>query len=101
MVLGRIIGWLILILAIVAAGSDLWGLYDTGSYHAAAVGEIWQRIDPGILTALRRPLESIGSGWLWDPMMVDILNLPAALTLAVLALVLIWLFRRREKRRRR
>ena len=101
MVLGRVISWIIFLLAIAAAGSDLWGLYDTGYYAAASIGELWQRIDAESLATLRGPLESVGSGWLWDPLMVDILNLPAALSLAVLAFICIWLFRRREKRRRR
>jgi len=101
MVLGRVMGWILLFLAAAAASSDLWGLYDTGYYHAAAIGEFWQRIDPGSLTTIRRPLESVGRGWLWDPLTVDLLNLPAALSLAVLAFAFIWVFRRREKRRRR
>ena len=101
MVIGRVIGWLLLFLAATAAITDLWGWYDTGNYSAAQIGALWQRIDPETLYAIRPPLEHLGSGWLWDPLMVDFLNLPAALSLAVLSFAFIWLFRRREKRRRR
>lgn len=101
MVIGRVIGWLLLFLAATAASTDLWGWYDTGNYRTAQIGAFWERIDPESLSTIREPLESVGSGWLWDPLMVDILNLPASLSLAVLSFAVILLFRRREKRRRR
>jgi hypothetical protein len=100
MLLGRVIGWIILLLAIAAAGSDLWGFYDTGYYQAATIGELWQRIDRESLIAIRAPLESIAA-WLWDPVTTTLLGLPAALTLAVVALLALLAFRRKEKRRRR
>jgi hypothetical protein len=100
MVLGRVIGWVVLLLAIVAVGNDLWGFYDTGHYQASQIGELWVRVDRASLIAIRGPLESVAN-WLWDPTLVTILGLPAALSFAVLALVLLLGFRRREKRRRR
>jgi len=100
MVLGRVIGWIILLLAIVAAGNDLWGFYDTGHYQASEIGELWQRIDRESLLAIRAPLESIAA-WIWDPLSTTILGLPAGLTLAAVALLVLWAFRRKESRRRR
>ena len=45
MIIGRIVGWLVLILAILAEGTDLWSLWDTGHYPLA-LGEFWKLIDP-------------------------------------------------------
>ncbi len=103
MVLGRVIGWLLLVLAIIAAGSDLWGLYDTGRYAPAQLGELWLRVDGGNggLVATRALLATNLTAWIWDPVLTTILQWPAALTFTVLAFLMIWSSRPRERRRRR
>jgi len=98
MVVGRIIGWLVLFLAIIAEGSDLWGWYDTGRYAVATLGEIWGRIDRESLLALSALLQRPGGGWGSVPIML--LSLPGAPTLAILGLLIIGAFRRRNRRRR-
>ena len=100
MIIGRIVGWLVLILAILAEGTDLWSLWDTGHYPLA-LGEFWKLIDPTSLQLAEAGIARYIAPWLWYSVILPILTWPAALTLAILGLVLIWLFRRRDRRRRR
>ncbi|HTS91177.1 MAG TPA: hypothetical protein VMG55_04180 [Stellaceae bacterium] len=101
MIVGRILGWLVLILAIAAEGADLFGFWDTGAYRAHALGEIWNWIDTTSLQLAEAGVSRHISPWLWNSVIIEVLQWPAALTLAALGLVLLWVFRRRERRRRR
>jgi len=101
MIIGRIVGWLVLVLAIVAEGADLLGLADTGAYRAHALGEVWNWIDTSSLQLAEAGVSRHLSPWLWNSVILEILQWPAALTLAILSLALVWLFRRRDRRRRR
>jgi hypothetical protein len=101
MVIGRLVAWLVLILAAVAEGRDLWGWYDTGAYQVSAIGQIWQQIDQNSLLLAQPAIQRYIAAWLWDPVILTVLLWPAALTFAILGLVLMWLFRRRDRRRRR
>lgn len=101
MIIGRTLGWLVLLLAIVAEGADLLGFADTGAYRAHALGEVWHWIDSSSLQLAEAGVSRHISPWLWNSVILEVLQWPAALTLAVFGLVLIWLFRRRDRRRRR
>lgn len=101
MVVGRIVGWLVLILAVVAEGADLFGLWDTGSYRPHAIGEMWQWVNSTSLQLAEAGVSRHISPWLWNSVILNMLLWPAALTFAILGLALMWLFRRRERRRRR
>src|SRR5271154_3905428 len=100
MIVGRIIGWLLLILALIAEGHDIWGWIDTGHYQVAALGQLWFELDRGSLVFMRSAIES-HAGWLWDPVIATILVWPGALTLLLLAALLLWACRRRGVGRRR
>lgn len=101
MVIGRLVGWLALVLAIVAEGTDLFGMWDTGVYRPHAIGELWQWIDSTSLQLAEAGVSRHISPWLWNSVILDILVWPAALTFAILGLLLMWGFRRRGGRRRR
>ena len=100
MIVGRIIGWLLLILALIAEGHDIWGWIDTGHYEVAALGRLWFELDRGSLVSLQSAIEG-HAAWLWDPVIATTLVWPGALTLLVLAALLLWAFRRRGVTRRR
>jgi len=101
MILGRLVGWLVLILAIVAEGADLFGLWDTGVYRMHALGEMWHWIDTTSLQLAEAGVSRHISPWLWNSVILEVLQWPAALTLGVVGIGLLWLFRRRDRRRRR
>ena len=99
MLLGRLIGWLLLILALIVEGRDLWGLWDTGHFQVSAVGEIWVAVNRDSLLLLQPAIQRHVAAWVWDWLIFPVLQWKAALTLAVPALLLIWAFRRRDRRR--
>jgi hypothetical protein len=95
MIVGRLIGWLVLIAALVAEGHDLWGLYDTGHYEVSVLGKLWFEISPNTLLLAQPAIQRHVAAWLWDPVIASLLQWPAALTLGALAFLLLWVFRRR------
>jgi uncharacterized membrane protein len=94
---GRLLGWLLLALAVIAGGRDFWGWIDTGHYEAAPVGELWAEMGGGALPAL----ETGFTIWYRDWLLYPLLQVPAALALAAVALLLFTVSRRRDRRRRR
>ena len=72
MIVGRIIGWLLLILALIAEGHDIWGWIDTGHYEVAALGRLWFELDRGSLVSLQSAIEG-HAAWLWDPVIATTL----------------------------
>ncbi len=100
MIVGRLIGWLFIIAALVAEGRDLWGLWDTGHYQISALGELWDKVHRNSLLLLQPAIQRHVSVWLWDWVIFPVLQFPAVLTLAVPGILLVWVFRRRNRRHR-
>ena len=101
MLLGRLIGWLLMIIALVVEGHDLWGLWDTGYYHVSALGEVWAQVNRNSLLLLQPAIQRHVAVWVWDWLIFPVLQWPAALTLAIPACLLIWACSPRDRRRRR
>ena len=101
MIVGRLVGWLLIIAALVAEGRDLWGLWDTGHFQVSVIGKLWFEVSPNTLLLAQPAIQRHVAAWLWDPVIATMLQWPAALTLAVPGLALIWACRRRDRRRRR
>lgn len=101
MIVGRMLGWLLLLLALIAEGHDLWGWADTGHYQVASLGRLWFELDRGGPSAAQSLIEGHIAGWLWDLVMTTILIWPGALALVLPAVLLLWACRRRDTPRRR
>ena len=100
-VIGRLLGWLLLGAALVALGRDLWSwrLGDGGVFALASAGQLWfdlhrdslQLVEPALVRHVWAPL--------WDPVMITILQWPAAAVLGAPGLLLTLLCRQRGRRR--
>jgi hypothetical protein len=101
MIIGRIIGWLLLIAAGIVLASDVFNWYHTGTWRLSAMGELWYRLDRGSLNLAQAVIQRYVSPRLWDPVIQTILQFYALLVLAIPGLLLLWATRSREKRRRR
>jgi len=101
MLLGRLVGWFLLILALIAEGHDLWGLWDTGHLQVSALGQLWAEVDRNSLLLLQPAIQRHVAVWVWDWLIFPVLQWPAALTLAVPGFLLIWACSPRGRRRRR
>ena len=100
MIVGRLVGWLFIIAALVAEGRDVWGLWDTGHYQVSALGQLWAEVNRNSLLLLQPAIQRHVAAWLWDWVIFPVLQWPAVVTLAVPGVLLVWLFRRRDRRRR-
>jgi hypothetical protein len=61
------------------------------------VDEVWSLVHAASLQQLQPWIESHGPQWLWDPVVTDVLNGPAALVLGIVGILLIPLGRRRRQ----
>jgi len=99
MIVGRVIGWILLVAALLVLGRDLVTWLDTGSFAPSAAGTLWFELSPSTLELAQPAIQRHVAAWLWDPI-VTVLTWPAALILGVPGLALAWLCRPRERRRR-
>lgn len=96
MLLGRILGWLLLALAMLALGGDGLRWLESGRLTLISLRDFWMHFypeGPALLQSLLPPV-------IWDPAMVAILAAPAGLVLGGLGLVLLILFRKQPPKRR-
>ncbi|MDX1484353.1 MAG: hypothetical protein R3229_07715 [Alphaproteobacteria bacterium] len=97
----RIIGALLILAALVAAGFELVNWISAGSYKAVTLGGIWFAVHKASLNAAQAGIQRYVAPWLWDPAIMWVLVQPAWATLGVPGALLLWLGRPRKRRRRR
>ena len=100
MLLGRLLGWLSIALALLAFGGDYLRWLQSGSLQFAALGELWYRLHPGSLNLAQAVIQRYLFPQLWDPGIVTILTWPAAAVLGGLGIILLIVFRKRASRPR-
>ena len=100
MLLGRILGWLLMAVALLALGGDALRWLETGMVGFISLGDFWARLDPPTWNLL----QAIGRDYLppvlWDPGLATLLRWPAVAVLGIFGLVLLLIFRRRASKRR-
>ena len=101
MIIGRVIGWILIIAALAALVYDAVGWARGDGFVMHAAGEVWYAVSPDTLNMLQAGIQRNVSPYLWDPVIVTVLLWPALLVLGVPGLLLVWLFRRRNGYRRR
>src|SRR5579872_5047239 len=101
MIIGRVIGWLLLLAGLIVLGRDLLGWADTGQFVPIAAGQLWFNLDHASLNLAQAVIQRYVAAWLWDPVIETVLLWWAVPVLAVPGLVLLMLCRRRGQPRRR
>jgi hypothetical protein len=94
--LGRILGWLLLALAMLALGGDGLRWLESGRLALISLRDFWMHFHPegpALLQSLLPPV-------IWDPAMVTVLGWPAGIAMGGLGAILLILFRKRPPRRR-
>lgn len=99
MIVGRVIGWILLIAGIAVLARDVFVWLDTGTLLLITAGELWFRIDNESLNLVQAVTQRYILPELWDPVIVTVLLWPAFLVIGVPGLLLTWLFRPRERRK--
>jgi hypothetical protein len=95
----RIIGWVLALAGLGALIADLTAA-GSGGLRFHAVGEWWFRLSPGSLQLAQPAIERHVAPFLWDPVILTVLEAPAALAGlgAGAALIGVSLVRRRSAR---
>ena len=95
MIVGRAIGYLLLLAAVAALAYDVAGWLDAGSFAPQAAGELWFRLHHDSLNLAQAVVQRYVDPRLWDPVIVTLLLAPAFVVLGLPGLLLAILFRRR------
>jgi len=101
MIVGRAIGWILIIAALAALAYDASGLTRGEGFDVHAAGELWYQLSPDTLNMLQAGIQRRVWPALWDSVIVNLLLLPAWVILGVLGILLVLMFRRRNDYRRR
>jgi hypothetical protein len=99
--IGRTLAWILLVLALFAAGRDGLLFLETGAYTPATLGEMWYAINPGSLNWTQAIIERHAMPWLWQSVIFPVLIAPAWAVLGAAGLVIGVLFGRGGRKRRR
>jgi len=99
MALGRFLGWLLLVAAVLVGGYDAYQWHFHDLRHVTAAGELWRALSPATLDRLRAGVQHHAAPALWDRLVGPILNWPATAVLGVPGLLLAILCRRRHSGR--
>ena len=99
MIVGRVLGRILFALAFMALGAEIVRSLEAGAWTPLALGELWSRIDSDSLNLVQAGIQRNILPELWDPVLLTVLLWPGWLAPAVLASVLLLLFRKRGGRR--
>ncbi len=103
MIIGRVIGLVLLLTAIAAAGYEVWAAFETGAWRPIALGEIWYKLHAASLNGAQAGIQRYVSPFLWEPVITTVLLWPGWAVFGVPGVALTWFCRarRRGARRRR
>ena len=97
MIVGRLLGWILLILGLAVLGRDVIGWLDTHRFEPEVLGQLWADLSRSSMVATEGLVRRFLSPKLWDPVISTLLGAWASLTLALLGLTLLLLAHPRER----
>lgn len=89
----RIVGVLLLLVALIAIGADAIAAFSGGGFSPASLGKRWFEVHPASLNLLQALVQRYVHPVLWDPAIVFLLTWPAWLVFGLVGALL--LYRRR------
>jgi hypothetical protein len=98
--LGRLFGWLLIALALLALGGDGLRWLESGDLQFIALGEVWRQFAPDSLEAVQTGVQRSLLPVVWDFGLAPILALPAVAVLGLLGLLFLAIFRKRAQKKR-
>ena len=101
MKIARIIGWILLALALVMVGHVGLNALEGDGRGALALGELWFRIDQACGTASLNVFQAVVQryiwAWLWEGVIQNLLTAPGWIVLAIPGALLAWFCRDRGR----
>ncbi|HEY2890875.1 MAG TPA: hypothetical protein VGJ31_09620 [Dongiaceae bacterium] len=99
MVVLRVIGWLLIVAALLALGWDLFFWIHSGQFEFQSAEAAWHGVSPGSMDRIQALIENHLWKTLWNPVIETVLRLPLWLVLGIPGLLLAFLARTRRRRR--
>jgi hypothetical protein len=99
MIVGRVIGWIVLLAGAAALVRDGLVWIDTKHWAPIALGQLWYQLNRSSLNLVQAVVQRYIHPFLWDPIIVSLLLSWAFAVLMILGVLLLVLFRRRDARR--
>ncbi|MDF1721173.1 MAG: hypothetical protein P1U65_10905 [Minwuia sp.] len=99
MIFFRLLGYLLLFLAIAALGAEILTSVQAGEWIVLTAGDVWAEIDRESIGLVQVGLERYVHPFLFDPLLLTVLLWPAWAVAGVPALLILVLARRRRQRR--
>ena len=97
--IGRFLAWLFIALGVGVFAYDVWVFLNSGAVRLTALGQLWYWIHPGSLNLVQAVVERYVHPFLWDPININVLLVPAAVLFLAIGILFALLFRRRKRRR--
>lgn len=98
--IGRLLGWLLVGLALMCFGADAMAMLERGTFGLLGLGELWAALDVNSLTAVGEAIAGNTFPELWNPGLTTVLKVPGLLLFGVIGVLLLVLCRKRERRDR-
>ena len=96
MIVGRVIGWIILLFGSAVLVRDVLVWIDTKHWAPIALGQLWYQLNRSSLNLIQAVIQRYIHPFLWDPIIVSVLLSWAFAVLMILGALLLVLFRRRS-----
>jgi hypothetical protein len=90
----RVIGWLLLVAALLVLARDLVAWHDTGVLAPVSLGQLWSDVGRASLDHFQATIQRLGPTWMCDGIIAAFLRWWAVPSFALPGLVLAWLGRR-------
>jgi hypothetical protein len=97
MVVGRVIGWIVLLAGAAVLVRDGLVWIDTKHWAPIALGQLWYQLNRSSLNLVQAVVQRYIHPFLWDPIIVSLLLSWAFAALMILGVLLLVLFRRRAR----
>lgn len=95
---GRFLGWIFVGLALMCLGADAMAMLERGSIGLLSLGELWAALDLNSLTQAGDAIATHTLPEIWNPGITTLLQVPGLALFGVIGLLLLVLFRKRERR---
>tara|TARA_R110002096_G_scaffold371710_1_gene565221 strand:- start:692 stop:982 length:291 start_codon:yes stop_codon:yes gene_type:complete len=95
MLIGRLIGWVLVLAGIIVGVRDGVTWQETGTYPLTSTGEVWYSLHSESLNTAQAAVQRYLSPEVWDPGIQTVLLWPAVATFVGLGVIFLLLFRRR------
>ena len=99
MIIGRVIGWIVLLAGAAVLVRDGLVWIDTKHWAPIALGQLWYQLNRSSLNLFQAVVQRYIHPFLWDPIIVSLLLSSAFAVLMILGVLLLVLFRRRNAQR--